>query len=410
MFQPAGQVRRQAKEPDVDDLAGRVGRFLQANVLPAEPVLTQGGSAAADLMRSLQVQARAQGLWTLPIPVSLGGLGVALDTYAPTAEIEGKSDFGPTALGSDLLLDATMLDRHGSPTVHESYLAPMIAGIAVPSFAMTEPEVAGSDPAGLATHAYRDGDCWVINGRKWFTSRAATASFSTVVCRTETDVPDRAAFSLIVVPTDAVGYRIVRELPVLGTGGQYEIALDDVRVPADHLLGEPGQGMAIIGERLALGRTLRCLRWLGQTQRAFDLLCDRLNTRRAHGGPIADKQLLHLYVFDSHAELVAARAATHTAVAAVLSGADARIAVGTAKVVTARAFGAVVDRAIQVYGAEGLTDDTPLAMLHRTARAARILDGPDELHITTVARHLLAGYQTATDARPDNVTSDAARK
>jgi alkylation response protein AidB-like acyl-CoA dehydrogenase len=394
----------------VDDLAGRVGRFLHANVLPAEPGLARGGSAAADLMRSLQVRARAEGLWALPIPVSLGGLGIALDIYAPIAEIDGASDFGPTALGSDLLLDATMLDRHGSPTVRKDYLEPMIAGDAVPSFAMTEPDVAGSDPADLATLANRDGDGWVISGRKWFTSRAASASFTTVVCRTETGVADRAAFSLIVVPTDSDGYRIVRELPVLGIGGQYEIALDEVRVPADHLLGECGQGLAIIGERLALGRTLRCLRWLGQTQRAFDLLCTRLNTRRAHGGPLADKQLLHLYVFDSHAELNAARAATHTAVGALVSGSDARVAVGTAKVVTARAFGAVVDRAIQVYGAEGLTDDTPLAMLHRTARAARILDGPDELHITTVARRLLAGYQTGTDTRPDNMASDAAKK
>ncbi|MDG4782368.1 acyl-CoA dehydrogenase family protein [Micromonospora sp. WMMD961] len=371
------------------DLAASVSAFIAERVIPVEPLLLAGGSPAVQAMTALNADARGAGLWALPLPAHLGGRGLDLGAYAPLAEVEGRSDFGPSALGSDLLLDALMLDRHATATVRDRYLLPMISGPGGPSFAMTEPGVAGSDPSALGTTATRDGDTWRVSGRKWFTSRAATAAFTTVVCRTAPDADNRNAFSLLVVPTDVAGYRIVRELPVLGAGGQYEIALDDVRVPADHLLGEPGQGLHIVGERLALGRTLRCLRWLGQAQRAHDLMLTRLTTRHAHGGPLSEQQLLHGLVFDSHADLAAARALTHAAVDALTNGGDTRIAVGTAKVVTARALCAIVDRATQVHGAEGLTDDTPLPMLARTARAARILDGPDELHITTVARRLL---------------------
>ncbi|PZF91040.1 acyl-CoA dehydrogenase family protein, partial [Micromonospora endophytica] len=347
------------------------------------------GPDGAAVLSALQDAARDADLWALPLPTHLGGGGLDLTEYAPLAEMEGRSDFGPTALGSDLLLDATMLDRHATETIRERYLLPMLAGRGGPSFAMTEPGAPGSDPAALTTTATRTGEGWRITGRKWFTSRAASAAFTTVVCRTATSGDPRRAFSLFVVPTDAPGYRIRREIPVLGAGGQYEIALD-IPVADDHLLGAPGEGLRIVGERLAVGRTLRCLRWLGQAHRAYALMLSRMTDRHTHGGPLADKQLLHAYVFDSHAEIAAARALTHAAVAALVDGRDTRVAVGTAKVVTARALHAVVDRAIQVYGAEGLTDDTPLPMLARTARTARILDGPDELHITTVARRLLA--------------------
>ena len=373
----------------MSDLSARIASFVDEQVIPRELDLSAAGPNASAVMSTLQDAARAADLWALPLPVNLGGGGLELSDYAPLAEVEGSSDFGPTARGSDLLLDATMLDRHATDTIRDRYLLPMVAGRGGPSFAMTEPGVAGSDPTQLTTTATRTGDGWRITGRKWFTSRAATAAFTTVVCRTSTGDP-RRAFSLFLVPTDAPGYQIRREVPVLGAGGQYEIVLD-VAVPDDHLVGQQGDALRTVGERLALGRTLRCLRWLGQAQRAYELLLSRMTGRHAHGGTLADKQLLHGYVFDSHAEIAAARALTHAAVAALSGGRDTRVAVGTAKVVTARALHAVVDRAIQVHGAEGLTDDTPLPILARTARAARILDGPDELHITTVARRLLAG-------------------
>jgi len=394
------------------DFLTLVRSFIIDRVYPAEPLLVTGGPAATACMTELQQRARDSGLWGLPLPVALGGGGLELARYAPVAEAEGSSDYGPTALGSDLLLDATMLDQHGSAAVQERFLRPMVAGHARPSFGMTEPEVSGSDPSGLRTVAELDGDGWVIRGRKWFTSGAADAAFTTVVCRTEgAGVPARRAFSLLVVPTDTPGYRIVRDLPVLGArGGHCEIALDDVRVPAEYLLGPRGGGLAVAAQRLALGRTLRCLRWLGQTARAYDLLCDRLVRRHAWGGPLADKQLMQQHAFDSHVDLAAARAMTRTAVDCLVSGADSAVAVGTAKVVTARAFAAVVERAIQVHGAEGLTDDTPLARLHRTARSARILDGPDEVHVQSVARRLLNLHQGVSPTRPASTASVAARK
>ena len=377
------------------DLSGSVAAFVRDRVVPAEPALHRGGSDAARTLLALQDAARREGLWGRALPKDLGGGGLELAAFAPVAEAEGFSDYGPGVFGSDLLLDITMLRRHASAVITDTYVRPMVDGLATPSFGMTEPGTSGSHPAGLLTQATFDGRDWVINGRKWFISRAASATFMTVLCRTETSAPGTDALSLIVVPTSAPGYTVLRSLPVLGGGcDQYEVDFHQVRVPGTHLLGERGAGMAIVAERLGLGRTLRCLRWLGQTRRAFDLLCRRMADRRVQGGLLADKQLLHRYVFDSHAELLAARAATYAAVETLAGGGETRVAVATAKVVTAQAFHAIVDRAIQIHGAEGLTDDTPLAMLHRTARAARILDGPDELHITTVARRLLAPYQS----------------
>lgn len=384
------------------DLAARVGCFVAEHVIPAEGVLLGGGSAARESMRALQHQARQDGLWALPVPVELGGQGLSLTEYAAqVAPAECRSDFGPPATGSDLLLDAMTLGRHAGTAVRERFLLPMVAGSAVPSYGMTEPDAAGSDLSGLSTTAVREGENWVLNGRKWFISRAADAAFTTVVCRTRPGADAATGLSLIVVPTDTAGYRVVRDLPVLGGAGQYEISLDDVRVPDGYLLGTEGAGLELIGERLGLGRVLRCLRWLGQADRAFELLLDRLRTRQVGGRALGDRQLLHAYVFDSHAEISAARAQVHGAVAALEAGVDARIPVGTAKVLTARAFDRVVDRAIQLHGAVGLTDGTPLPMLARTARSARILDGPDEIHVTTVARLLLrtpapaAGFTTA---------------
>lgn len=394
------------------DLLSLVRSFVVNQVYPVEAILAAGDTAAAACLADLQRQAKASGLWALPLPVALGGGGLDLAHYAQVAEVEGSSDYGPTALGSDLLLDATMLDRYGSAAVRARFLQPMVAGQARPSFGMTEPGVSGSDPRGLRTVADLDGDSWVIRGRKWFTSGAAEAAFTSVVCRTEgSGVPARKAFSLLVVPTDAPGYRVVRDIPVLGAhGGHCEIELDEVRVSGEHLLGSRGAGLAVVAQRLALGRTLRCLRWLGQAARAYDLLCDRLVHRHAGGGPLADKQLMQQHAFDSHVDLTAARAMTRAAVGCLVAEEDPAVAVGTAKVVTARAFAAVVDRAIQVHGAEGLTDDTPLARLYRTARSARILDGPDEVHVQAVARRLLAHHQGVSPTRPDSTASVAARK
>jgi alkylation response protein AidB-like acyl-CoA dehydrogenase len=291
-----------------------------------------------------------------------------------------------------------MLHRHASPAQRERYLLPLVKGDISPSFAMTEPEVASSDPTQLRTTARLDGDEWVINGHKWFTTGAAEAAYTTVMCRTEDEsVSPYRAFSMILVPTDAPGYELVRDTPVLGIDhGHYEIRLNDVRVPQENLLGPRGQGFVIAQERLGPGRIFHCMRWLGQAQRAFELLCRRLNEREAFGEPLAAKQLMQAHVFESNAEIQACRMLTLAAAEAIDRGEDARVQIGTIKVLGARMLHNVIDRAIQAYGAAGLTDDTPLSYMYRTARFGRIYDGPDEVHIHTVARRLLRDYRPET--------------
>lgn len=375
------------------ELRERVGRFVRTRVVPSEPVLDAGGEDAAAVLEGLRDGARAAGLWALPLPAELGGGGLAFPAYAALAEAEGASDHGPAALGSAPLLDVTMLERHGSDRVRGAYLERLVAGELRACYAMTEPDVPGTDPLRTATRAEaRPGGGWRVSGRKWFTSGAAGAGLVTVMARTGGAAGDREGLSLLLVPTDSPGFRVVRELPVLGAAGQYEIEFDRVSVPADHLLGTGGDALAIAGERLALGRTLRCLRWLGQAQRAFDLMCERAATRDGSRGPLAGHQLVQQHVFDALLALRTTRPLVHEAVALIAAGRDARTEVGLAKVAAARMLQQVADSAIQVHGAAGLGPDTALPALFRAGRAARVLDGPDELHVTSVARRVLRGY------------------
>lgn len=384
-----------AHQPDheLTELRRRVERLIRTRVIPQEPVLDAGGPAAVAALQELHAHARAEGLWALPLPAELGGAGLPFSAYAQLAEAEGASDHGPAALGSAPLLDVTMLARHAGSRVREKYLEPLVAGEIGTCYAMTEPDVPGTDPFLTGTRAEREADgTWRITGRKWFTSAAATADLVTVLARTSGAPGDREGLSLLLVPTDSPGFRIVRELPVLGVSGQYEIELDGVGVPDDHLIGAEGGALAIAGERLALGRTLRCLRWLGQAQRAFDLMCERAATRNGSRGPLAGHQLVQQHVFDALLALRTTRPLVHEAVALIAAGQDARTEVGLAKVASARMLQQVTDSAIQVHGAAGLGPDTALPALFRVGRAARILDGPDELHITSVARRILRGY------------------
>ena len=358
-------------------------RFVDEVVLPAESELDAGEG-----LEELRKLARDAGLWARPLPVELGGGGQPLAEYFAVAEDEGRSDHGPDVVGSSSLLNVRMLTAHAHPELRDAMLTDLVAGGVHVSYAMTEPGVAGSDPSGLRTTAERGADgWWTVTGRKWFTSGAARADLVLVVARTGD------GFSIVAVP--AGGFRVERELDVLGAGGQHEISFDAVRVPPTHLIGEPGQGMRLAGERLALGRTLRALRWIGQAQRCLDLLADRAMSRTLGEGVLADRQLVQRLVFESELEVRSARLLTREAAALVALGERAPVEVSLAKVAAARALNTAVDAAIQVYGAEGLTAATGLPRLLRVARAARILDGADELHVTTTARRLLTRRQAA---------------
>jgi acyl-CoA dehydrogenase len=361
--------------------------------MPREPVLDLGGPDAAAVLCGLRHEAKEQGLWALPLPAELGGQGLSLLSYAHIAEAEGASDHGPVVLGSSSLLDVLMLRRHGSAHVRDQYLKRLVEGEIRSCYAMTEPETPGTDPFLTETRAEPAADgTWRVSGRKWFTSAAADADLVTVLARTDGVPPDREGLSLLLVGTDSPGFRVVRELRVLGAGGQWEIALDAVPVDGDHLLGERGKALAIAGERLQLGRTLRCLRWLGQASRAFDLMRERAITRTRSGrsgGPLGDLQLVQRHIFEALLALRTTRPLVYEAVAHLDAGRDAHVEVGLAKVAAARMLQQVADAAIQVHGAAGLGPDTALPALFRTGRMARILDGPDELHITSVARRVL---------------------
>lgn len=377
----------------MNELRARVREFVVELVEPAEPVLHRGGHEAEALLADLQRQAKEAGLWAIGHPEHLGGGGLPFLDYVHVNEVQGRSEYGQIALGTFTLQDSLMLDRYASEEWRSAYLEPIVRGDFWPSFAMTEPGIAGSDPTLLQTNAVVDGDSWVINGRKWFTTGAQRARYTTVMVRTETDAPVHESFSLIIVPTSDPGYRIVRDTAVLGLVEDHcEVEYVDVRVPLANTLGPRGAGFRIAQERLGPGRIFHAMRWLGQAQRAFDLMCERLNAREAHGSPLARKQLMQQHVFDSWTEIQSARLMTLAAARRMDEGDQARVEIGALKVAGARTLHNVVDRALQVHGAEGLTDDTPLSRMYRTARFARFYDGPDEVHVESVAKRLLRRY------------------
>ena len=384
--------------PNWVEVRKRVKRFVEERVYPAEDILDTGSPDEAwAAMQKLMAEAKAQGLWALGHPVEIGGQGMKFMDYVYVNEVVGRSQHAMVALGTHSLQDSIMLHLYASPEWRDAYLKPLVAGEIFPSFAMTEPDIASSDPTQLRTTAMLEDDEWVIRGRKWFTTGAAAAAYTTVMCRTEPDgtAPHRS-FSMIVVPTGTPGYNIIRDTPVLGLrhglSGHYEVEYNDVRVPAGNLLGSRGDGFTIAQRRLGPGRIFHCMRWLGQAQRAFDLMCRRLHDRSAFGEKLADKQLMQKHVFDSAAEIQACRLLTLDAARKIDSGSDARVEIGIIKVVGAAMVHNVVDRAIQVFGAKGLTPDTPLHIMYRHAREARIYDGPDEVHIQSVGKRLLKAY------------------
>lgn len=381
---------------EVRVLRERMRKFIDGEVVPAEADLEKEEhepTARRDgTMARLKARGKEEGLWALGHPVEIGGQGVPFLSFVFLNEIIGRSHWGQAAVGSLSMQDSIMLHLYGSKEQKKRWLEPLVAGDIYPSVGLTEPEVAGSDPTLMQSQARLEGDEWVINAHKWFTSGANRAAFTTVFCQTEPDAIDRwSRFSSILVPTDAPGYEIVRVVPTMGHtgGGHCEIRLTDVRVPVTNLLGKRGQGFVIAQKRLGPGRIFHCMRWLGQAQRAFELMCDRANTRWAHGSLLAEKGEIQRFVAESAAEIQAARLMTLDAAMAMDAGTEARVEISLVKFWGAAMLHNVIDRAIQVHGALGVTGDTPLERMYREARYARIYDGPDEVHRMVVARRLL---------------------
>ena len=381
--------------PEVQAIRDRVRAFVDGRVIPAETVLDRHDDEAAGLMRELQAEAKREGLWALGLPKEIGGGGLGFLPYCHVNEEVGRSEHAMLALGTHSAQDATMLHLFGTPEQKERWLHPLVAGDIYPSIGMTEPEAPGSDPTQVRTTAVLEDGEWVIDGHKWFITGANVAAFTTVFAVTDPDAPPHGRCSLIVVPTDTPGYEIVRVIPVMGeTGGAHcELRLDGARVPADNLLGPRGQAFKIAQARLGPGRIYHCMRWLGQAQRAFDLMCRRALEREVAGGPLADKQLVQAFIADSAAEILAARLMTLDAAGRIDAGEDARVEISLIKFFGAKVLHDVIDRAIQVHGALGVSGDTPLEGMYRRARLARFYDGPDEVHRITAARRILRGYE-----------------
>ncbi|MET7517734.1 acyl-CoA dehydrogenase family protein [Streptomyces sp. NPDC005480] len=392
--------------PDsVRPLRDRLLQFVEERVYPQEQVLERGmadpeGRAA---LRALQAEAKSEGLWAPGHPEHLGGLGLPFMDYVYLNEVLGRSEYAMFVCNTHTLQDSIMLDLHAGQEWRQKYLQPLVDGeILSPAFGMTEPDVASSDPTQLQTTAVVEGDEWVINGRKWFTTHAHSARFTVVMARTEPNAPPHSAFTMIIVPNDAPGYRIDRVVPVMGetSGDHCEVTYDNLRVPLANTLGERGHAFTIAQQRLGPGRIFHCMRFLGQAQRAYDLMCRRAAERTAFGELLADKQLVQKMVFDTATEISAARQMTLQAAALLDAGERARVEIGIAKVYGAHAMHNAIDRAIQVYGGAGLTADLPLERMYRQARFARIYDGPDEVHIQTTARLLLKPYREAAGTTP----------
>ena len=379
----------------VREIRERVKQFVEQRCYPVENLVSdrddeQGRAAMRDLMKT----AKEEGLWALGHPKEIGGQGLPFMDYVYVNEIVGRSEVAMVALGTHSLQDSIMLNEFADAEWRGKYLKPLVDGEVFPSFAMTEPDVASSDPTQLQTRAELVGDHWVINGRKWFTSGADRAAYTTVMCRTEPDAQSHDAFSMIIVPTDTPGYNILRDVRVMGAhGGHCEVLYDNVRVPKKNLLGPRGGGFKIAQRRLGPGRIFHCMRWLGQAQRAFDLLCERANSRVAFGKTLGQHQQIQKFVFDSLCEIQASRLLTLSAAHKIDRGDEARVEIGMIKVYGAQMLHNVIDRAIQVYGAKGVTEDTPLERMYRHARFARIYYCPDEVHITTTARRVLSSYK-----------------
>jgi alkylation response protein AidB-like acyl-CoA dehydrogenase len=352
--------------------------------------MTEGPAAVAAMAR-LKRAAKDAGLWALGHPKEIGGGGVPFMPFVYLNEIIGRSHWGQAAVGSLSMRDSIMLHLYGSAEQKRRWLEPLVAGEIYPSVGLTEPEVAGSDPTLMQSTARLDGDQWVVSAHKWFTTGANHAAFTTIFAITDPEAEAHAKFSSIIVPTDAPGYEIVRVVPTMGHtgGGHCEIRLSDVRVPRENLLGERGQGFVVAQKRLGPGRIFHCMRWLGQAQRAFELMCARANSRWAHGSLLAEKGEIRRYVAESAAEIQAARLMTLDAARVMDQGDEARVEISLIKFWGARVLHDVIDRAIQVHGALGVTGDTPLEFMYREARYARLYDGPDEVHRMVVARRLL---------------------
>ncbi|HEV3166088.1 MAG TPA: acyl-CoA dehydrogenase family protein [Isosphaeraceae bacterium] len=381
----------------------QIRTFIEQEVVPIEAqASSQPFSCLVPALQDAREKVRSMGLWAPQVPREYGGMGLGLVEHGLASEELGRSPFGhyvfncqaPDAGNMEILIEFATVEQK------ERWLLPLVRGECRSCFAMTEPEYPGSNPVWMATTAVRDGDSYVINGHKWFTSGADGARFAIVMAVTDPEAEPHRRASQIIVPADTPGFRLVRNIACMGHAGDDwashgELRFENCRVPRANLLGEEGSGFAIAQARLGPGRIHHCMRWLGVCERSFDLMCRRAATRElAPGDLLGSRQTIQNWIAESRAQIDAARLLVlHAAWRIDKAGAkEAREDISLIKFHVAAVMQDVIDRAIQVHGALGISDDTVLSWFYRHERAARIYDGPDEVHKAVVARRILKRY------------------
>jgi alkylation response protein AidB-like acyl-CoA dehydrogenase len=385
------------------ELLGRVRAFVNEELIPLEAeFLSKEFGEIEPVLQEKRDKVRAMGLFTPQLHKEHGGLGLSLLEFGLMGAELGRCPVGHYVFNCQAPDSGNMeiLAKYGSDEQQEMYLKPLVAGEIRSCFSMTEPDYPGSNPVWMGTTALKDGDDYIITGRKWFTTGADGAAFAVVMAVTDPTAPPHMKASQIIVPVDTPGFKIIQNIPCMGHRGEgwhshSEIEYDAVRVPQSNRLGPEGAGFMIAQERLGPGRIHHCMRWLGIAERSFELLCQRAVSRDvAPDRPLASRQFIQGWVAESRAEIDSARLAVLHAAWKIdqVGAADAREEISLIKFLVANIMLKVVDRSIQAHGALGITDFTPLAFWYRAERAARIYDGADEVHMTSVAKRILARF------------------
>ena len=386
--------------PDIDGLRLKVRRFVAEVVRPREAEIEKRENDRRFLIQSIiemRVAAKDWGLWLPHMPKEYGGMGVGHVAMAAVSAEAAKSAYGPYALNAQAPDEGNMhtLLHWATDAQKDKYLRPVCDGMVRSCFAMTEPEVAGSDPTLIETRATLDGDTWVVNGHKWFISGASGAAFAILIVRTEDEPPiPQAANTAFLVDLPARGWSVVRDvLTMAGHHNHAEIRIENLRVPKENMLGGRVQGHLLGQARLGPALLAHCMRWVGQAEVALDMMVDRALKRFAHGSFLAEKQGIQWMIADSTMELYQCKLMVLHAAYKIDRGEDFRSEVSMAKHFVANALNRIVDRAIQVHGALGYSLDTPLARMALHARWARFADGADEVHQWRIAERTIAAFK-----------------
>jgi acyl-CoA dehydrogenase len=386
-------------------LLKQIEDFVRDELIPLEAeFFSKEFKDLVPLLETKREKVRALGLWGPQIPTELGGMGLSLVEHGYVSEALGRSPLGHYVFGCQApdAGNIEILHMFGSKEQQEEWLEPLAGGKIRSCFAMTEVATAGSNPTLLEARAVKDGDHYVLNGHKWYTTAADGAAFAIAMMVTNPEAHAAMRASMFIVPTNTPGFRILRNIPIMGeTGSDYashaEVVFENCRIPKENLLGREGAGFKIAQERLGPGRIHHCMRWLGISSRAFEMLCQRANKRKIHndGGTLADSEITQLYVAELAAELHGARLMTLSAAWAIenLGMSKARDEVAMIKFVVANTMNRILDRSLQIHGGLGMSDDTILAYWFRHERAARIYDGADEVHKASLGKRVLREYR-----------------